>query len=47
MMQVMTLLSRSWAVDRLDVGDRLNDLASIDLSWRDVSFADMKRCSEA
>lgn len=44
--QVMTLLSRTWAIDRLDVGDRLNDLAGLDLQWRDVSFADMKRCGD-
>ena len=46
-LQVLTLLSRSWKVDRLDVGDRLNDLAGLHgANWRDVSFADMQRCAQ-
>ncbi len=45
--QVLTLLSRSWTVDRLDVGDRLNDLAGLHgANWRDVSFADLQRCGQ-
>jgi hypothetical protein len=43
--QVLSLLSRTWLHDRLDVGDRLNELADRNLPWKDVVFAPSAACA--
>lgn len=45
--QVLTLLTRSWGVDRLDIGDRLNELAARDLPWKEIVFAPSVSCAAA
>lgn len=45
MLQVLALLSRTWLHDRLDVGDRLNELADRNLPWKDVVFAPSAACA--
>lgn len=46
-LQVLALLSRTWVHDRLDVGDRLNELADRDLPWKEAVFAPAAACAAA
>lgn len=43
--QVFIIMSRSQVVDPMDVGDRLNHLASLQLPWKNVAFAPAHECS--
>jgi len=44
---VLALLSRSWAHDPLDIGDRLNELAERGLPWKEAVFAPSAACAAA